>query len=216
MTQMPDSARKELASLQRQLTEQQRKLRDINNRLKQDNRSSKTLEARRRCRETQLRINCLRAQTNRRSSDGPNCDSSASKSASRGAMTPRPPTDPPPPRPQPPAGSLLHMPQWSYVCEITPQLPPCICIFCKFFPSDPNGATGLNWYTPPPDTLTRNHWYPSQGLPDPAVRCAGPARPWTASCASCQAATWCAAPRPRRPSPRSPRPQRPSSRCSGP
>ena len=79
---MPDSARKELASCHRQLIEQQRKIRDINNRSNQDNRASETLEPHRRMRETQLRINCLKAQINRRSSDGPDSDSSASRSAS--------------------------------------------------------------------------------------------------------------------------------------
>ena len=122
---MPDSACKELASFQRQFIEQRRELKDINKRSRRDDRSSETLEPRRRIRETQLRINCLMTQINRRSLNGPDSDSSASRSASRGSSTPRPPTDPPPPRSPPPAGSPLHMPQCSYVGEITPQLPLC-------------------------------------------------------------------------------------------
>ena len=74
-------------------------------------------------RQTQLRIDCLKAQMNRRSSDGQDSDSSASRSTSRGSTTPRPPTDPPLPRPPPPTGSPLHTPQWTYVGETNTHLP---------------------------------------------------------------------------------------------
>ena len=60
---------------------------------------------------------------NRRSSDGQDSDSSASRSTSRGSTTPRPPTNPPPPRPPLPSGYPLHTPQWSYVGESNTHLP---------------------------------------------------------------------------------------------
>ena len=100
MVQMLDPFRKELVSCHRQLMEQEHELRDIRNKTNRNDRAGETLELRMRIRQTQQRINSIRAHMNGLASAGQD---------TRGPITPNSPeTIPLPDHPHPPDPPYTH------------------------------------------------------------------------------------------------------------